>query len=97
MPLLTTKRETAMHVFVLDPGSNEILMTRELRDEEELKPIIYAREWATANGVELDETSEQESGYIPDFSGDIRVELREDPANTVCIWSGRNYFIKSED
>jgi hypothetical protein len=96
-PYFKTNRETAMHVFVTDPASNEVMMTRELRDEEILDPIIYAREWANANGVEIDETSEEEGGYIPDFSGDIRVELREDPANLVHIWSGRNYYIKSED
>ena len=86
-----------MHVFVTDPSSDEVLMTRVLGDDEILDPIIYAREWANANGVELDETSEEEGGYIPDCSGHIRVELREDPDNTVCIWTGRNYFTKSEE
>lgn len=85
-----------MHVFVTDPASNSVLMTRELRDDEPLELIVYAREWAKANGVEIDETSEEEGGYIPDCSGHIRVELREDPDNTVHIWSGRNYFCKDE-
>lgn len=82
-----------MHVFVTDPASNSVLMTRELRDDEPLELIVYAREWAQANGVEIDE---DDTGYIPDCSGHIRVELREDPANTVHIWSGCNYFCKDE-
>lgn len=94
MPLLTTKRENAMYVFVTDPASDSVLMSRKLGDDEELEPIIYAREWAKANGVEIDE---DDTGYIPDFSGHIRVELREDPNNTVCIWNGRNYFTKGEE
>jgi hypothetical protein len=83
-----------MHVFVTDPASDSVLMTRELHAEEILDPIIYAREWADANGVEIDE---DDKGYIPDCSGHIRVELREDPANTVHIWSACNYFTKGED
>lgn len=83
-----------MHVFVTDPASGETLMTRELRDEEILDPIIYAREWAQANGVEIDE---DDPGYVPDCSGHIRVELREDPNNTVHIWNGANYFTKDEE
>ena len=35
---------------------------------------------------------DEQDGEVPDCAGDIRVEFRHDPDNTVSIFSGCSYY-----
>lgn len=83
-----------MHVVVYSPETNEILLSRELGDDEIMDEIIFAREVADSLGQIVDES---DNGYIPNCSGDIRVEFRRDPGNDVCIYSGESFYFLMED
>lgn len=82
-----------MHVVVFNPSSDEIYVSRELQDNEIMDERIYADMVADSFGVEIDDSD----GYIPNCSGDIRVEFRRDPDNHVVIYSGESFFFKQED
>jgi hypothetical protein len=81
-----------MHVVVIDPSSGEVFMQRELSDDEILDCDVYANEYADQCGMDIDWSD----GYIPNCCGDFRVELREDPENSVHIWNGQSYYFKGE-
>lgn len=82
-----------MHVVVYSPETNEIYLTRELTDDEIMDERIYADMVADWYGAEIDDSD----GYIPNCSGDIRVEFRNDPENDVSIYSGESFYFKRED
>lgn len=81
-----------MHVIIEDPSSGTIEYQRELGPDEVMDARTFADQYAESLGVEIDESD----GYIPNCCGDIRVEFREDPANSVHIWSGQSFYFKSE-
>lgn len=80
-----------MYVVAYCPETNEEYLRRELSDEEIMDERKFADEIANMYGVEIDESD----GYIYSFSGDLRVEFRENPDNDIVIWSGRNFFFKT--
>ena len=84
-----------MFVVVFNPESNEVYLSRELTDDEIMDERIYADMVADWYGVEIDDSD----GYIPGrhCCGDIRVEFKRDPENSVAIFSGESFYFKQED
>ena len=82
-----------MFVVVFNPESNEVYLSRELTDDEIMDERIYADMVADWYGVEIDDSD----GYIPNCCGDIRVEFKRDPENSVAIFSGESFYFKQED
>jgi hypothetical protein len=82
-----------MHVIVYSPETGEEYLSRELAPDEIMNERTFADEIADAYGVEIADPD----GWIPNCSGDIRVEFRPDPANPVHIWSGESFYFKRED
>ena len=80
-------------VVAYDPTSDEEHMRRALGPDEVMDEDVFADQVADTLGVDLD-TSD---GYIPNCSGDLRVEFRRDPDNAVVIWSGKSYFFVREE
>ena len=81
-----------MFVVVYSPETGETLYQRELADDEVMDERVFADLIADEYGTEIDDSD----GWIPNCSGDIRVEFREDPANDVIIWSGESFYFKRE-
>jgi hypothetical protein len=82
-----------MYVVILDPNTGETLSSRKLGGREVMDARTFADEFAQLNyGVSVDESD----GYIPNCCGDIRVEFRRDPDDSVCIWSGESFYLKTE-
>ncbi len=84
--------EDKMWVVVYDPSSGEVYLERELADDEIMDERTFADQVADSFGVSIDESD----GYIPNCSGDIRVEFRPDKDNPTHIWSGESFYFKSE-
>ena len=82
-----------MFVVVYSPQTNEVYLSRELTDDEIMDERVFADMVADCYGVEIDDSD----GYIPNCSGDIRVEFRRDPENSVAIFSGESFYFKHED
>ena len=82
-----------MFVVVFNPESNEVYLSRELTDDEIMDERIYADMVADWYDMEIDDSD----GYIPNCSGDIRVEFRRDPENSIAIFSGESFYFKDED
>ena len=82
-----------MLVVVYSPQTNEVYLSRELTDDEIMDERFFADMVAGWYGVEIDDSD----GYIPNCSGDIRVEFRRDPENSVAIFSGESFYFKDED
>ena len=84
--------EESMTVVVYSPESDEVYLSRVLGDEEIMDADIFANQVADMFGVEVAESN----GYIPNCSGDIRVEFRPDSDNPTRIWSGKSYYFAQE-
>ena len=82
-----------MHVVAYNPSTDEIYLSRELGQDEIMDERIYADMVADWYGVEIDDSD----GYIPNCCGDIRVEFKRDPENSVAIFSGESFYFKQED
>ena len=82
-----------MFVVVYSPQTNEVFLSRELADDEIMDERVFADMVADCYGVEIDDSD----GYIPNCSGDIRVEFRNDPDDDVIIFSGESFYFKDED
>ena len=82
-----------MFVVVYSPQTNEVYLSRELTDDEIMDERIYADMVADWYDMEIDDSD----GYIPNCSGDIRVEFRRDPENSIAIFSGESFYFKDED
>ena len=82
-----------MFVVVYSPQTNEVFLSRELADDEIMDERFFADMVADCYGVEIDDSD----GYIPNCSGDIRVEFKRDPENSVAIFSGESFYFKQED
>ena len=70
------------------PSQGLILLQRPLADNDALDLRAVADEVAQSRGQTIDE----KEGKVPDCAGDIRVEFRHDPDNTVSIFSGRSFY-----
>ncbi|WP_062353842.1 hypothetical protein [Pseudoxanthomonas mexicana] len=70
------------------PSQGLILLQRPLADNDALDLRGVADEVAQSRGQAIDE----QDGGVPDCAGDIRVEFRHDPDNTVSIFSGRSFY-----
>lgn len=81
-----------MFAVIIDPSSGEEFERWELDDEDPLDCDLYAERYANMVGYAIAESTD----YIPNCSGDFRVELREDPDNYVHIWNGKSYFFEGE-
>lgn len=75
------------------PAQGSILLQRPLADDDALDLRAFADEVASSREQAIDE----QDGVVPDCAGDIRVEFRHDPDNTVSIFSGRSYYFKRAD
>lgn len=81
-----------MHVVVYCPNTGDTFLERELAGDEVMDARTFADEVADQYGTEIDDSD----GFIPNCSGDIRVEFREDPTNPLHIWSGESFYLKAE-
>jgi len=82
-----------MYVVVYSPRTDEVYLERELDGEEIMDERVFADFVADMFGVEIEESD----GYIPNCSGDIRVEFRPDRDNPTHIWSGESFYFKREE
>lgn len=81
-----------MFVIVYSPNSGDVYMSREMYDDEVMDCRKFAYEVADDWGLDIDDSD----GYIPNCSGDIRVEFRPDIDNPVHIWNGESFYFKRE-
>ena len=84
--------DNPMTVIVYSPATDEVYLQRELGDTELMDERVFADQVADMFGVDIDDSN----GYIPNCSGDIRVEFRPDVDNSTHIWSGESFYFKSE-
>ena len=85
--------ENSMYVVVYSPSTDEIYLERELADDEIMDERVFAGQVADMFGVDIDESD----GWIPNCSGDIRVEFRPDLDNPTHIWSGESFYFKRDE
>ena len=78
--------------LIIECPVGEEVARRQLPEDYVLDEDIYATQYADMIGVSL----ATNDGYIPDCCGDLRIEFREDPDNTVHIWSGQSYYFAEE-
>ena len=83
-----------MYVKTYSPESGEIYLIRELAEDEIMDERSFADQIAQDY---FDSIIDESSGFIPNCSGDIRVEFLEDPSNDVHIWSGESFYIAAVD
>lgn len=86
-----------MWVVVESPEGEEVHrreLTHEIMDER-----AFAEKYASAIGLEISPASCSHgcACLVPSGCGDLRVEFRDDPDNSVRIWSGESFFFKRED
>jgi hypothetical protein len=80
--------------------SGYVYLCRALADDEIMSERKFADEIAAQYDREIDESD----GYIPNCSGDLRVEFMEHVPKIVddrfrgatCIWSGESFYFKTE-
>ncbi len=81
-------QQDSMHVVVYSPSTDEVYLQRELGDDEIMNAGVFADQVADM----FEATIAEFDGYIPNCSGDIRVEFRPDPNNPTHIWSGESFY-----
>ena len=81
-----------MFVVIYEPSSDIMLYSRRMGPNEELDLDKFAHMIAERSDREIDRSP----GYIPNCSGDIRVEFRPRRDDGTVIWNGRSYYFKSE-
>ncbi len=89
---MTQVFDSTMFVVVYSPSTDEVYLERELSDDEVMDERRFADEIADMFGVGIDDSD----GYIPNCSGDIRVEFRPDKNNPCHIWSGESFYFKAQ-
>ena len=90
---------TTNTMYLVIQPRNEEEITRELNEDELLDCDIYAAEYADNMAQYADDVGyslDQADGYIPDGSGDFRIELLPDLNNRSHVWSAREYFWRVE-
>ncbi len=82
-----------MFVVIYEPENGDaIVMQRRMGPYE----IMDARKFAESVALQWDMELDDSPGYIPNCSGDIRVEFR--PRRDVAwhIWSGESFYFKRD-
>ena len=72
------------------PQSGEVLLRRPLDADE----VMDARAFAVEVADEQERELAEKGGHIPNCSGDLRVEFRRDPDNSVVIFSGESFYYR---
>lgn len=80
-----------MRVCIKSDMDDEIMLDRELDDDEILDCDIYAAEIANLYGFTID----TRDGHVPLGLADFTVELADQP-NTGDCWTAQSYFIAPE-
>jgi hypothetical protein len=81
-----------MYLLILDAhGNTEVC--RELAPTEQVDCEAAAHAYAESVGQSVDDSP----GYVPSCSGDFRVEYRDDPDNSVHIWTGQSFYFAREE
>jgi hypothetical protein len=81
----TTANDSTMHVVVYSPSTDEVYLQRALADDEVMDARTFADQIADMFCMDIDDSD----GYIPNCSGDIRVEFRPDPSNPTHMERGK--------
>jgi hypothetical protein len=81
-----------MFVVVYNPTTDETIYSRRMGPNEIMDERKFADLVADMYDAEIDESD----GYIPNCSGDIRVEFRPYKNNAWHIWSGQSFYFKAE-
>jgi hypothetical protein len=82
-----------MFVVIYEPTTDIVLYTRRMGPYEKMDMDKFANMIAREYDREIDPPN----GYIPNCSGDIRVEFRRQRDNGTVIWSGQSYYFKRDD
>lgn len=77
-----------MFVVIYSPRTNETMFSEKLSDDVVMDAEVFAKAFAAQYDCDLAEST----GYIPSCCGDFRVEFREDPENSLVIWSGQSFY-----
>lgn len=88
--VVSKQGESAMFVVVYNPQTDETLYQRRLGPYEKMDERKFADLVAEMYDAEIDESN----GYIPNCSGDIRVEFRPRRDKGTVIWSGESFYFK---
>jgi hypothetical protein len=80
-----------MFVVIYEPSTDVLLYSRRMGPNE----IMDARKFADMIAAEYDREIDDSDGYIPNCSGDIRVEFRPRRNDGVVIWSGESFYFKA--
>jgi hypothetical protein len=81
-----------MFVVVYNPQTNETIYQRRMGPYEVMDARKFADKVADMFDAEIDESN----GFIPNCSGDFRVEFRPYRDNAFHIWSGESFYFKRE-
>lgn len=82
-----------MFVVITRPETGEVMYQRELANDELMDERTFADKYAESLGVSIAEPE----CYILNCCGDIRVEFRDDPNNSLHIWSGESFYVRDEE
>ncbi len=77
-----------MFLTIVSDNSEEVLVKRELGENESLAPDDYVKEFEAAFELELSKGD----GIVPLGCGDITIEIAEVPRSAVC-WAAKSYMI----
>lgn len=77
-----------MFVVIYRPDTDEVLMQRRMGPYEKMDTRKFADQIADMYDAEI----ANPNGYIPNCSGDIRVEFRPRRDDNTCIWSGESFY-----
>lgn len=80
--------------------AGHVYLCRELADDE----LLDERRFADEIARQYDRTIDESDGYIPNCSGDLRVEFTDHEPNVIderyqgstCIWSGESFYFARE-
>ena len=79
-----------MFVVIYEPETDVVLYSRRMGPNEHMDERVFADMIANRYGQKIAEPD----GYIPNCSGDIRVEFRPSKNNSVHIWGGQSFYFK---
>lgn len=72
------------------PQAGEVLLQRPVEPNEAMDARAIAQSVADEQEQELADSD----GHIPNCGGDLRVEFRRDPDNSVVIFSGESFYYR---
>ena len=82
-----------MFVVIYEPETNVTLYSRRLSPTEIMDESKFANQYAASVDREIDKSD----GFVPNCSGDIRVEFRNQRDKGTVIWSGESFYFKRDD